>query len=747
MNFYAINQVLLDRLMVGPRFLEPLIGVRVPVEQQIFCYNKNIHMANLPFTPITTLELCLGIGAFIIITALALAVFFKNPKSWTNRFFVILSLLLDAYIIVNAFALHPIVPNFENQLFWIRFDMLLGAFASPTLLLLAHTFPGKSIKLHRKYLIPLFISTITCTVLAFTPFIFTSVSYPNGSLTPVPAPGVAIPFYFLHFVGLFVLSFIIMFKNYNKAVGIDRVRTLYLLIGSVGTFSLLAIFIFLFTVIFGNTSVVFLGPIFPVILMSFIGYSIIKHKFLDIQPIIARAVSYTFLVGLLAGIYAVLIFYGANKFLGQKLELGLVLINASLAVIIILTFQPLYRVVQKLTDKILFKGVYNADKILSDLTHAITSTINFDELADKLLATINEEMRASKSALLLVDNNLIVSTKTNRYSVFDNLSEEVAQDFTNPSQFDGKRFLTFDDLADSAQIKLFRNLDIEAVFPIRAEDKLVAILVLGTKSSGIPYSAQDLNLLDVFASEAGVAIQNARLYNNLKIALESKTKFINVASHQLRTPIAGIKWGLETLVESGEVKQGLPVLNESYAKVSFLGEQLDDILTALDIYNKNLVLQKSPCDLAKIFEEVIAPYIENLQKNKILIKSTFDSGARNISLDLNKIKKVIKTLVKNAIVYSEPGQTITIKTKTESVGGINNLIVEISDQGIGINPDEQKHIFDEFFRSDRAVLKLPDGLGLSMFIAKSYIEASGGKIWVESNGADNGLKVSFSLPL
>ena len=70
MNFYAINQVLLDRLMVGPRFLEPLIGVRVPVEQQIFCYNKNIHMANLPFTPITTLELCLGIGAFIIITAL-----------------------------------------------------------------------------------------------------------------------------------------------------------------------------------------------------------------------------------------------------------------------------------------------------------------------------------------------------------------------------------------------------------------------------------------------------------------------------------------------------------------------------------------------------------------------------------------------------------------------------------------------------------------------------------------------------
>ncbi len=613
---------------------------------------------------------------------------------------------------------------------------------SSALLLLAHTFPHSKISMPKKYLWLIGISTVICAVLSYTPYVFESLSYPAGASAVVPKPGYGIPFYFMHFVGLLVMSFVVMFRNYKRAIGTDKARVLYLLIGSIGTFSLLTIFIFFATIFFSNTSAVFLGPIFPVILMGSIAYAIIKHKFLDIKPIIARAVSYTFVLTALAIIYAVVLFYGVNKFFDLHLDIGVLFINAGLAVVIVLTFQPLHAFVRKTTDRLFFKGMYNADKILTELTHAITSTINFDDLADKLLMTISTEIRVSKAALLLIADNTIGTVKSIGYKNSSLLSDDQFTLFLGEQSNTGKRFFVMEDLINEKQKELFRTHDIEAVFPIRADNKEIAVLVLGTKLSGMPYSAQDLNLLDVFASEAGIAIQNSRLYTDLKIALEAKSKFISVASHQLRTPISGIKWGLEALKEGDNVKKYSDILEKSYQRVIFLGEQLDDILTALDIYNKKIQIDKEECDVRGVCEEVSREYASILEMNNINIEYNIEDNARTVLADFSKIRKIIRILIKNAILYSAEHQTIHISAETKD----NTTRITVQDEGLGILETEKPHLFEEFFRSDRARLKLPDGLGLGMFIAKAFTEAQGGHIVVISEGENQGSTISVSFP-
>lgn len=703
-------------------------------------------MENIPFTPVSNLELILGTIAFIAITSLALAVYLKNPKSWTNRLFIILSLVLDAYIISNPISLHPIVHSLKNQIFWVRTDMFLGAFMSPALLFLAHTFPNSKITMPKKYIWIILTSTVICAILSYSPYVFSSLSYPVAGGEVVPQIGYGIPFYFLHFVGLFVLSFVIMFRHYKKTIGIEKVRILYLLIGSIGTFSLLTIFIFFATIFFHNSSLIFLGPIFPVILMASIAYAIVKHKFLDIQPIIARAVSYTFVLGALAIIYAGALFYVVNKFFDIQLNVGVLLINTSLSVLIILTFQPLHTFIGKITDKLFFKGVYDADKILSELTHVITSTINFDDLSSGMLSTIVKEIRVTKAAILLVTDEKITIGKTIGYKDSEILTTDLFIDFLKHTEEMNKRFFVMDDLTQERHKEMFRFHNIEAVFPIRADNKQIAILILGTKLSGIPYSFQDLNLLDVFASEAGIAIQNARLYSDLKIALDAKSRFISVASHQLLTPIAGIKWGLEELKEGENIKKYSDILEKSYQRVIFLGEQLDDILTSLDIYNKKVQIQKEVCDIQKICDEITREYASLIRINNLKIEYKIEEDSKNINADFSKIRKIMHILIKNAILYSEMNQIITVEAKLTVMSGVKQNIISVNDKGIGITNTEKDHIFEEFFRSDRARLKLPDGLGLGMFISKAYIEAQNGNIWIESEGENLGSTIYISLP-
>ncbi|TSC83750.1 MAG: PAS/PAC sensor signal transduction histidine kinase [Parcubacteria group bacterium Gr01-1014_13] len=229
------------------------------------------------------MEALLGIFTFLITAYLGIVVFIKNKNSWTSRLFFILSLLIDAYIIVNYLSLHPPQPTPENQLFWIRVVMFVCSFIGPTLLFLVNTFPGDKFKMKKRYLFPALILMTVSAAASLSNLVFKAIDYSTGEPLPIPGPG--IPIFFLDFVGLFLLSFIVLIFKYKKSSGKEKVQNSYFLLGVVATFSFMAISTVIFVVILKTSATVFLGPLSSVILMIFIAYAIFKYGLFNLRLI------------------------------------------------------------------------------------------------------------------------------------------------------------------------------------------------------------------------------------------------------------------------------------------------------------------------------------------------------------------------------------------------------------------------------------------------------------------------------
>jgi signal transduction histidine kinase len=114
-----------------------------------------------------------------------------------------------------------------------------------------------------------------------------------------------------------------------------------------------------------------------------------------------------------------------------------------------------------------------------------------------------------------------------------------------------------------------------------------------------------------------------------------------------------------------------------------------------------------------------------------------------IMVDERRVKQVMLNLLSNAVKFSPDGGTITIQVSR----AVNEIIISVADSGIGINPEEQKKIFQEFYQVNNDIKNNTPGTGLGLTICKNIVEQHGGKIWVESEGLKKGSRFIFSLPV
>lgn len=250
---------------------------------------------------IISIELLLDVLAFTATTILGLVIYFRNQKSWTHRFFFILAILIDCYIIVNYLSLHPPLPTPENQLFWIRVVMFVTSFVGPILVLFVYTFPRDGISMKRRYMIPLIGLMSTSAIAALTPLVFRDIQYPSGEPVPIPGPGILI--FFVDFVGLFLLSFAILIYKYRMVSAEEKKQFSALLWGIIWSFSLMGLSTVIFVVILKTSSFVFLGPVFPVILLAFIAYAIVRHRLFNIKMIATQVFVVVLLLVLFSKIF------------------------------------------------------------------------------------------------------------------------------------------------------------------------------------------------------------------------------------------------------------------------------------------------------------------------------------------------------------------------------------------------------------------------------------------------------------
>lgn len=229
--------------------------------------------------------------------------------------------------------------------------------------------------------------------------------------------------------------------------------------------------------------------------------------------------------------------------------------------------------------------------------------------------------------------------------------------------------------------------------------------------------------------------------------LKTKSEFITLAAHQLRTPLAGLRWAAESMAKeelgplAPEQKQ---ISKQNLEVIEKLVKLVDDLLDVSKIEEGKFGYQMEKSDLASLTQDVLETSKENAQKYGVkLVFYKPETQLPLVKMDRSKIMMVIQNLVDNAIKYNVPNGEVRVKA--EQLPDKPYLQVSIEDTGIGIPSDDTPRLFTKFFRASNTLKKETEGSGLGLFIARNIVKRHGGDISVKSV-EKRGSVFSFILP-
>jgi PAS domain S-box-containing protein len=236
-------------------------------------------------------------------------------------------------------------------------------------------------------------------------------------------------------------------------------------------------------------------------------------------------------------------------------------------------------------------------------------------------------------------------------------------------------------------------------------------------------------------------IVTVRDITHFRNADQMKATFISIVSHELKTPVALIKGYASTLRrddarwDKNIIQDSLTVIEE---EADHLTRMIEDLLDASRLQAGGMALNRTDFSIKSLAIRTGERFQTQTNNHKII--ANFPEKFPVILADENRITQVFNNLISNAIKYS-PGGIIKISGKTTP----DSVIISVSDEGPGIDPSDMPHIFDRFYRSDKAVRKTK-GAGLGLYLARAIIDAHDGQIWIDQKDG-KGACISFSLPL
>ena len=231
----------------------------------------------------------------------------------------------------------------------------------------------------------------------------------------------------------------------------------------------------------------------------------------------------------------------------------------------------------------------------------------------------------------------------------------------------------------------------------------------------------------------------------LKVLDQARAEFITIASHQLRTPPATIKWYLAAILDGdyGQMDQSVKdQLRKTMSTNSSMISLIDDLLNASRIERGQMEFLFGPTDLVQITQITIDQILPQAEMKKInLVFNKPTEPIPVITADKEKLRQVINNIIDNAIKYTLKGKIEVSVSKVK-----NDLMVKVTDTGKGVTPDQIKNIFKKYDRGQGAV-RSATGLGLGLYVSKVIVEQHKGKIWLESKGEGKGSTFIMTVPI
>ena len=229
-----------------------------------------------------------------------------------------------------------------------------------------------------------------------------------------------------------------------------------------------------------------------------------------------------------------------------------------------------------------------------------------------------------------------------------------------------------------------------------------------------------------------------------KLAQQTRDRFIDTATHELRTPLANIKAYAETLATAesidGELqKEFCNIIN---CEVTRLSRFIDDLLSISSMEAGALTIDRQKVETERLFTEVLSKVQPQMQQKKISFEKRLPPKLPELQLDKDKIVAVLINILGNAAKYTPTGGRVSLNVKVED----DRLIACVQDSGVGIAAAELPKVFDKFFRSDDPRVQAETGSGLGLSLAQEVVRMHGGELTVESE-LNQGSTFTISIPL
>jgi two-component system NtrC family sensor kinase len=709
---------------------------------------------------------------FFILFSLSLISLLRGRKNSTNILFAGLCFL---GAIINAdVALVSLIADKELALKVDRVTYFFFVFNLPVFIQFVHAFVGISRREWLEYLAYFF----SLVFLFFTPsslFISGLKTYSFGTIAQ------AGPVYhaFAVITGLTVCyCFIILYLAMRKARENELKNRIKYILGGVGLSIVLLALNILPILGFsiyppGNFSFV------PAIVLAF---GVLKYDLLDIGAVIRRGTIYFILTALLTFFYIVIIYLLNSFFLASGG--GALLIPLVLALFMVFLFNPIRENVRLSIDNLFFRGKYDYQKLLKEISGKLTSLLKLHQIREYLLASISSALQVSPVCLLLYDDSAA------HFLVYSEGKADIAvrQIFnrTHPlvpflektraplSRITVERVRARYESREKI-LWVFDELKATMIIPMLSHERLLGMIALGDKKSGELLVYEDMELLTTIANQVATAIENARSYEeieklnlelerkvaqrtaSLRKALEEKEKtqkqlvqseslaaigqLVAGAAHELNNPLASasslIQSSLETIskheTKGDEVEDDLKFSLKELKRMGDIVRSLLDLSRQTQVYVEPVLINLAIDDALRIL-------YNQYKYLRVEIVKNYDETLPVVEGNFANLGQVFINVIKNAI-HSLPNGTGKITLTASHNKEKDSVAIECRDTGKGIPAGHIKDIFKPFFTTKG----VGEGTGLGLYVSHEIVKRHGGSIDVTSE-VGKGTLLTIELP-
>lgn len=499
--------------------------------------------------------------------------------------------------------------------------------------------------------------------------------------------------------------------------------------------------------------------LFDVVAALLMVYAIYRYQLLDLTFVVRKGLLYSIPTAIIGAGYFLIISLAMrlfHAFAGSQILLLSLLVAAITAVAV----QPLRDKVQSWIDKVFFREKYDSRLMLQRLSRTAASILDLRQLTSMLLDEVTNTMHISKAGILVKEEMGEFRLVAQRGAAAEGCDLKLRRDHPIARWLASKEgLLTRDDVDTMPQFKALwgrergdlERLGAELLVPLRAKGELVGIFALGPKLSEETYSADDQITLTTLANHAAVALENARLFSDLKQSLQelkqTRAQLIQAdklsalgqmiagVAHEINNPLTTIM-GYAQLLQgeklSDQVKRDLERISEAAKRSQRV---VQNLLTFARAYEP----RKEYIDINQVIEETLALRSYQLKVNNIEVVKRLKGNLPWTVADRYQLQQVFLNLINNAqqAMAEQGGGRLTLRSELR---GGDTIRVTVSDTGPGIPEEIMPKIFDPFFTTK----EVGKGSGLGLSVSYGIVSEHGGRSWAES---DEGKGTTFIVEL